>query len=138
MAIEMTVEQLKKEFDANDGVISAIKCEGFTKFTCRNSGASWAVIKTEKSFEIIAEFIRGAAFSYSKVNAILEKRKLVVSWTGTPRSLIHRCRAQLKKLGQCTHKSVVDRNGIALCSLHDNQRFNERLVIKQGNFRLYA
>ena len=31
MAIEMTIEQLKKEFDANDGVISAIKCEGFTK-----------------------------------------------------------------------------------------------------------
>ena len=76
MAIEMTIEQLKKEFDANDGVISAIKCEGFTKFTCRISGASWAVIKTAKGFQIIAEFIRGAAFSYSKVYQILKVLKM--------------------------------------------------------------
>lgn len=72
--MKMTIEQLKKEFDANDGVISATKCDGFTKFNCRISGASWAVIKTATGFEIIAEFIRGAAFSYSQVSAVLNAR----------------------------------------------------------------
>lgn len=64
-----TVEQLRTEFEA--GIVTAIKYEGFTKFTCKISGASWAVVKRGVQFEIIAEFIHGAAFNFSEVYALL-------------------------------------------------------------------
>ena len=37
----ITIEELKADFNA--GIISATKQDGYTKFTCRISGASWAV-----------------------------------------------------------------------------------------------
>lgn len=64
----ITIEELKADFNA--GIISATKQEGYTKFTCRISGASWAVQKVADTFKIIASFENGQAFSHADVKTI--------------------------------------------------------------------
>ncbi len=65
----ITITELKADFNA--GIITAIKQDGFTKFTCRISGASWAVQKIGATYKIIAEFKGGQAFSHATVNQLL-------------------------------------------------------------------
>lgn len=65
----ISIEELKADFNA--GIISATKQDGYTKFTCRISGASWAVQKIGDTFKIIAEFKGGQAFSYADVTRLL-------------------------------------------------------------------
>lgn len=62
----ITIESLKSDFEA--GIITAVKCDGYTRFTCSISGARWAVVKTPKGeYKIIYEVLDGEAWSYTEL-----------------------------------------------------------------------
>ena len=67
----ITIEALKADFEA--GIITAVKCGGYTRFTCSISGARWAVVKMENGdYKIAYEVLGGDAWSYADFNASLE------------------------------------------------------------------
>jgi hypothetical protein len=61
----ISIEELKADFEL--GIISATKQIGYTKFTCRISGASWAVQKIGDTYKILVEFKGGQGFRHADV-----------------------------------------------------------------------
>jgi hypothetical protein len=68
----ITIETLKADFEA--GIITAVKCDGYTRFTCSISGARWAVVKLAKGqYKIVYEVLCGEAWSYTELAKALAK-----------------------------------------------------------------
>ena len=62
----ITIEALKSDFEA--GIITAVKCDGYTRFTCSISGARWAVVKLAHStYKIAYEVLGGDVWSYAEL-----------------------------------------------------------------------
>ena len=62
----ITIEALKSDFEA--GIITAVKCDGYTRFTCSISGARWAVVKLANStYKIAYEVLGGDVWSYAEL-----------------------------------------------------------------------
>ena len=66
----ITIEALKADYEA--GIITAVKCDGYTRFTCLISGARWAVVKLGNGdYKIAYEVLGGDDWSYSDLNIAL-------------------------------------------------------------------